>query len=105
MKGNVLLMLLFVLILVCGIFLGLFFFGKPVVFSKPVAVNTTQRAPLDERGFIAYCSAYSCMTFPTLIERESMEWQLGLYTIDGRLQLGYKSRTNGSLLSMKKAFP
>jgi len=102
MTRNQLWILLLALLLLGGIVL--FFSAKPVAFSKPGVANSGQPTPQDDRGFVAYCGRDSCVTLPTLIERQGMKWQLGMYTMDGRVQLGYKSTANGSLLSVRQAF-
>ena len=61
---------------------------------------------VDERGFIAYCNMDSCVTLPTIIERNGEVWQLGYYPAyygDATPELSYKNEA-GKFMTVNAAF-
>ena len=66
----------------------------------------SESAIADERGFIAYCDVDSCVTLPTLIERNGETWQLGYYPDyynDATPELSYRD-TTGNFMTVDAAF-
>lgn len=94
--------MLFLVILSCGVFLGLFFSGKMMGFAVSSDAGVSD-ATADNKGFVAYCNTDSCVTLPTIIEMDGAEWQLGVYDFQGKLQLSYRS-TGGVFMSVQEAF-